>query len=252
MQNTRKTRTTKITACLVAFLLVFVTINLAGQEQKTKRPGPVPKLPPAKEVPANPPNTSGRRPPQTGVAKLLVVRGRGVKRPVEPKPSNSLSPPPSLTSAQKAAILQTVNVSVSPGNTFVLSPARPTLPSFGYIIISHSQTVDPHVTPWNHGSNATFSEDCSQVYGPNYPSQSRVELVINSVQAGSKYLIDFAVSSPYTYTLTVYPGGTHQTVSGTKHVLMLYEAAESGEVGIVLKCDHAYWSFYSCEVTPVS
>lgn len=251
MQNTNKRGTTKITGCVVAFLLAFATINLAGQEQKIRRSRPVQNQPPREEVPANAPNRSRRRPSPTGPSKLLVVRGLGVKRPAEPRSSNSLSAPPALTSGQKSVLLQTVNASVSSGNTFVLSPARPILPAFGYLIFGHAQTVNPYLTPWNHESFATFSEDYyagSSPYGP----KGKVELVINSVQAGSKYLIDFAVGSTATYTLTVYPGGTQQTVSGTKHVLVLYEAAESGEVVIILKCEAPYWTFYSCEVTPVS
>ena len=177
--------------------------------------------------------------------KIISVRGQG-GRTVDVRSREKQAPvPPPLSAEVKNSLIKSAGVKeTGQHNSFTLTPAKP-YQSQGSLAFEEIQYLDPEGNQLTVGNQDSAFDEAR--------TNKAVFLFVKTV-AGKKYLIDFTVTGEK-FFVSISPGNTKETFTGTHHVLIVYEATSSQlEINLTGKGSSGavVWTLHSCEVTPLS
>lgn len=162
-----------------------------------------------------------------------------------------VAPPSELTLAQKSALVEGLGKIIPNLGPWQVSPGDPKVPDRLWLnfreVSDLATNSDPANTVGNASSYAIF----------NPPFENHGVTLAFRPPAPGRYLVDCRVSkllSQHHYRVRAYPSGAEQTFAGTNHLLLIYDAVQTGYVSFSVKGEGATqpaWYFYSCEVTPL-
>lgn len=198
-----------------------------------------------------PPRTRPKQQQQTeaeqraDLPKIISVRGQGGRTAdVRSRQKQTPVPPPLSAEVKNSLIKSAGGKEAGQHNSFTLTPAKP-YQSQGSLAFEEIQYLDPEGNQLTVGNQDSAFDEAR--------TNKAVFLFVKTV-AGKKYLIDFTVTGEK-FFVSISPGNTKETFTGTHHVLIVYEATSSElEINLTGKGSSGavVWTLHSCEVTPLS
>ena len=177
--------------------------------------------------------------------KIVSVRGQGGKTVDVRSREKQTAVPPPLSAEVKNSLIKSAGVKETRSrDSFTLTPAKP-YQSQGSLAFEEIQYLDPEGNQLTVGNQDSAFDEAR--------TNKAVFLFVKTA-AGKKYLIDFTVTGEK-FFVSISPGNTKETFSGTHHVLIVYEATSSElEINLTGKGSSGavVWTLHSCEVTPLS